>query len=133
VWKLFVQKLRDLRVDRGSARTAAHPGPHREGEELKPMMHDSEKSDSVIVAKKPANKAEPSAAELAEPRTENARRAPKKILNAHPPDQFRIVWPTSWIPRLRAPVATKASPMPAHQRLGPNDHDGPEDGRKPSI
>ena len=33
-------------------------GPHREGEELKPMMHDCEKSDFAIVATKPTNKAE---------------------------------------------------------------------------
>src|ERR1700724_796397 len=34
------------------------------------MMHGHEKSDSVIVAAKPANKAERSAAELVEPRVE---------------------------------------------------------------
>src|SRR5919204_6864494 len=34
------------------------------------MMHDHEKSDSAIVAKKPTNKAERSAAEPAEPRAE---------------------------------------------------------------
>src|ERR1700693_1227510 len=34
------------------------------------MMHEPEKSDSVVVATKPANKAERSAAELVEPRTE---------------------------------------------------------------
>src|SRR6266540_226418 len=34
------------------------------------MMHGHEKSDSVIVAMKPANKAERSAAELVEPRAE---------------------------------------------------------------
>ena len=34
------------------------------------MMHEPEKSDSVVVAVKPANKAERSAAELVEPRTE---------------------------------------------------------------
>ena len=34
------------------------PGPHREGEEPKPMMHDHEKSDFAIVATKPTNKAE---------------------------------------------------------------------------
>src|ERR1700738_1968050 len=34
------------------------------------MMHGHEKSDSVIVAAKPANKAERSAAELVEPRAE---------------------------------------------------------------
>ena len=32
-------------------------GPHREGEEPKPMMHGHEKLDLVIVAGKPANKA----------------------------------------------------------------------------
>jgi hypothetical protein len=32
-------------------------GPHREGEEPKPMMHGHEKSDPAIVAVKPANKA----------------------------------------------------------------------------
>jgi hypothetical protein len=36
---------------------AAEPtGPHREGEEPKPMMHGHEKSDSAIVATKPPNK-----------------------------------------------------------------------------
>jgi hypothetical protein len=34
------------------------------------MMHGPEKSDSVVVAAKPTNKAERSAAELVEPRTE---------------------------------------------------------------
>src|SRR5712675_1816234 len=43
-------------------------GPHREGEEPKPMMHGRRKSDPAIVAVKPANKAERSAAEPAEPR-----------------------------------------------------------------
>ena len=43
-------------------------GPHREGEEPKPMMHGHEKSDSVIVAVKPTNKAGANAAEPVEPR-----------------------------------------------------------------
>jgi RNA-directed DNA polymerase len=34
------------------------------------MMHEPEKSDSVVVAMKPGNKAERSVAESAEPRTE---------------------------------------------------------------
>src|SRR5258708_30726609 len=34
------------------------------------MVHEPEKSDSVVVAMKPANKAERSVAELVEPRTE---------------------------------------------------------------
>jgi hypothetical protein len=42
---------------------AEYGGPHREGEEPKPMMHGHEKSDPAIVAGKPANKAEQPAAE----------------------------------------------------------------------
>ena len=38
-------------------------GPHREGEEPKPMMNGPEKSDPAIVARKPANKAARSATE----------------------------------------------------------------------
>jgi RNA-directed DNA polymerase len=45
-------------------------GPHREGEEPKPMMHGRGKSDEAIVALKPANKAERFAAELVERRAE---------------------------------------------------------------
>src|SRR5208282_5314537 len=44
------------------------PGPHREGEEPEPMMHGRGKSDSAIVAVKPTNKAERSAAEPVERR-----------------------------------------------------------------
>jgi RNA-directed DNA polymerase len=43
-------------------------GPHREGEEPKPMMHGRGKSEPVIVASKPANKAGRPAAESVEPR-----------------------------------------------------------------
>ena len=59
------RKLGGLGSDRSGV-TAA--GPHREGEEPKPMMHGHEKSDPAIVAGKPTNKAERSAAELVEPR-----------------------------------------------------------------
>jgi hypothetical protein len=51
-------------------------GPHREGVEPKPMMHDEEKSDFAIVAVKSANNAGQSAAEPMEPRAkaeENAQ------------------------------------------------------------
>ena len=41
-------------------------GPHREGEEPKPMMHELEKSDSLIVPRKLANKAGAPAAESME-------------------------------------------------------------------
>jgi len=43
-------------------------GPHREGDEPKPMMHGRGKSDPAIVAGKLANNAEQFAAEPAEPR-----------------------------------------------------------------
>jgi len=50
---------------------AAEPtGPHREGEEPKPMMHGHEKSDSAIVATKPPNNAGRPAAEAVERRAE---------------------------------------------------------------
>ena len=45
-------------------------GPHREGEELSPMMYGRGTSDKAIVAEKPANKAERSAAESVERRAE---------------------------------------------------------------
>ena len=50
-------------------------GPHREGEEPKPMMHGREKSDAVVVAAKPTNKAGKPVAELVEPRTARERNA----------------------------------------------------------
>jgi RNA-directed DNA polymerase len=43
-------------------------GPHREGDEPKPMMNDPKKSDPLIVAMKPTNKTEQSMAESAERR-----------------------------------------------------------------
>jgi Reverse transcriptase (RNA-dependent DNA polymerase) len=59
------RNLGDLGSDRdGTCRC----GPHREGEEPTPMMHGSEKSDPAIVAVKPTNKAERSAAEPVERR-----------------------------------------------------------------
>src|SRR5947207_10618508 len=54
---------------------AEYDGPHREGEEPKPMMHGHEKSDLAIVALKPANKAEQSAAESVERVTGAKRKA----------------------------------------------------------
>ena len=58
------RNLGDLGSDRSGVAVA---GPHREGEEPKPMMNGPEKSDPAIVAMKPANKAEgPPAARPAE-------------------------------------------------------------------
>ena len=54
VWKLFAREPGGL----GFGLRAKPPGPHREDEESKPMMHEPEKSDSVVVATKPTNKAE---------------------------------------------------------------------------
>jgi hypothetical protein len=53
VWTLFVRESGDL----GFGQWRKTVGPHREDEESKPMMHEPEKSDSAIVATKPANKA----------------------------------------------------------------------------
>src|SRR6266496_1982296 len=49
------RKLGDLMS--GRQELCERDGPHREGEEPKPMMHGHEKSDLAIVAMKPANKA----------------------------------------------------------------------------
>ena len=43
-------------------------GPHREGDEPKPVMHEREKSDPAIVAAKPANKPASAGAESVERR-----------------------------------------------------------------
>ena len=51
------RNLGDLMSGRRRHLLYEHGGPHREGEEPKPMMHGHEKSDLVIVAMKPANKA----------------------------------------------------------------------------
>ena len=64
VWTLLVREPGDL----GSGQRREADGPHREGEEPKPMMHDPEKSDPAIVATKPANKAGRPAAEPVERR-----------------------------------------------------------------
>ena len=50
-------------------------GPHREGEEPQPMMHDHEKSDFAIVATMPTNNAGQPGAESVEPRAEAKRNA----------------------------------------------------------
>jgi hypothetical protein len=64
VWKLFAREPGDL----GFGQRGNTAGPHREDEESKPMMHEPEKSDSAIVATKPANKAGRPAAEQVERR-----------------------------------------------------------------
>jgi hypothetical protein len=51
------RNLGDLVSGRRRRVGCVYGGPHREGEEPKPMMHGHEKSDLVIVAVKPTNKA----------------------------------------------------------------------------
>jgi hypothetical protein len=64
VGTLFAREPGDLLLGRFSC----FSGPHREGEESKPMKHGQEKSDLFIVALKPANNPGQLGAELVEPR-----------------------------------------------------------------
>src|SRR6202040_3619635 len=67
----------------------------------------------------------------------NAWRAPKWVLDTHPPDQraqLRLDWrPPSPSTRFPTPVATKAGPVPTDDRLGQHDRENPEDCWKPTI
>src|SRR6202021_1596522 len=67
----------------------------------------------------------------------DAWRAPKRILDAHPPDQraqLRVdLRPPSQWARLPTPVRAKAGPVPTHERLGPDDCENLQDRRKPAI
>ncbi len=65
---MYARALHGNREVSSSATGESRSGPHREGDEPKPMMHDGEKSDPAIVAQKPANKVEQSAAESVERR-----------------------------------------------------------------
>src|SRR5260221_4656580 len=61
----------------------------------------------------------------------NAWRAPKRIFDAHPPDQYAqlrvdLRSPSQWA-RLPTPVAAKAGPLPMHERLGPDDCENLQD------
>src|SRR6516164_1521399 len=67
----------------------------------------------------------------------NAWRAPKWVLDTHPPDQrteLRHDWrPSSPSTRLPTPVAPKAGPVPTRERLGPDDCENLQDCWKPAI
>src|ERR1700682_4077314 len=67
----------------------------------------------------------------------NTRCSPKRIFDAHPPDQraqLRLdLWPPSPWARLPTPVAPKAGPMPTHERIGPDDCENLQDCWKPAI
>ena len=67
----------------------------------------------------------------------DAWRAPKRIFDAHPPDQYAQLCldlrsPSQWA-RLPTPVAAKAGPMPTHERLGTDDCENLQDRWKPAI
>src|SRR6266404_2026756 len=67
----------------------------------------------------------------------DARRAPKRIFDAHPPDQYAqlrvdLRSPSLWA-RLPTPVAAKAGPVPTHERLGPDDCENLQGRWKPAI
>src|SRR6202163_2870934 len=67
----------------------------------------------------------------------NARRAPKRVFDAHPPDQraqlrVDLRSPSLWA-RLPTPVAAKAAPVPTQERLGPDDRKDLQDRRNPAV
>ena len=67
----------------------------------------------------------------------DALRAPKRIFDAHPPDQCAqlrvdLRSPSLWA-RLPTPVGAKAGPVPTHECLGPDDRKNLQDRRKPAI
>src|SRR5258707_8793014 len=67
----------------------------------------------------------------------DARRAPKRIFDAHPPDQcaqLRVdLRSPSLGARLPTPVAAKAGPVPTHEHLRPDDCENLQDRWKPTI
>ena len=67
----------------------------------------------------------------------DARRPPKRVFRAHPPDQrtqIRVdLRSTSKWAGFPTPVPTEAGSMPTYESLGPDDRDGLEDRWKPSI
>jgi hypothetical protein len=61
----------------------------------------------------------------------NAWRASKRIFDAHPPDQHAqlrldLRSPSHWT-RLPTPIATKADPVPTHERLRLDDRENLQD------
>ncbi len=67
----------------------------------------------------------------------DAWRAPRRIFDAHSPDQdaqlrLDLRSPSPWA-RLPTPVAAKSGSVPTHERLGPDDCDNLQDCWKPAI
>src|ERR1700733_11308034 len=64
-------------------------------------------------------------------------RAPKRIFDAHPPDQYAqlrvdLRAPSPWA-RRPTPIGAKAGPVPTHERLGLDDCENLQDRREPAI
>jgi hypothetical protein len=67
----------------------------------------------------------------------NAWRAPKRIFDAHPSDQYvqlrvDLRSPSLWA-RLPTPVAAKAGSVPTHEGFGPDDCENLQEWWKPAI
>jgi hypothetical protein len=67
----------------------------------------------------------------------DARRAPKRVFDAHLPDQYAqlrvdLRSPSQWT-RLPTPVAAKAGPVPPHERLRPDVRKDLQDRRNPAV
>src|SRR3984893_1827869 len=67
----------------------------------------------------------------------DAWRAPKRVFDAHPPDQraqLRVdLRSASQWARLPTPIVTKTGPVPTQERLRPDDREYLQDGWKPAI
>src|SRR5262249_7463574 len=67
----------------------------------------------------------------------DAWRAPKRIFDAHLPDQdaqlrLDLRSPSPWA-RLPTPITVKSGSVPTHERLGPDDCENLQDCWKPAI
>jgi hypothetical protein len=67
----------------------------------------------------------------------DAWRAPKRIFDAHPADQYAqlrvdLRSPSQWA-RLPTPVTAKAGPVPTKEGLGPDDCEDLQDRRNPAV
>src|SRR3974390_1693961 len=65
------------------------------------------------------------------------RRPPKRVLDAHPPDQrtqvrINLRPPSAWA-RFPTPIVAKAGPMPTHQGLRSDNCEDLQNRREPSI
>src|SRR5579862_1108581 len=96
-------------------------GPHRGGDEPKPVMHEREKSDPAVVAVKPANKPVRAGAEPMEPRAgaegnaeqDGMHRTPSRESVSHGLDRVRMAATTvqTSSPKVGAGCLNRARPV----------------------